>query len=52
MEKALRQICDPEALDAQAKADQRAMVERLGGPEMAALMGPTTHTPAPTIAKL
>lgn len=51
MEKALRQICDPEALDAQAKADQRAMVERLGGPEMAALMGPTTHTPAPTIAK-
>jgi choline-sulfatase len=31
MERALRRICDPEAVDREAKRDQSALVDRLGG---------------------
>ena len=48
MEVALREICDPEAIDALAKADQLAMIERLGGMEVASQMGAPGATPAPT----
>ena len=48
MEAELRKICDPEVMDALAKADQQAMIERLGGAEVAAGMGSTGATPAPT----
>jgi hypothetical protein len=47
MESALGGICDPEAIDALAKSDQRAMIERVGGPEIAATMGASGTTPAP-----
>jgi choline-sulfatase len=47
MESALRSICDPEAIDALAKSDQQAMIERVGGPQVAATMGATGATPAP-----
>lgn len=50
MEAALRRICDPEAVDAQAKADQRAMIDRLGGVEAASTMGASGATPAPVVA--
>ena len=49
MEAELRRICDPEAVDALAKRDQRAMIERLGGPQMAATMGAGGATPAPQL---
>ena len=48
MEAALRLICDPEAVDTQAKKDQRAMIARYGGVEKAANMGAKGATPAPT----
>ena len=51
MEAELRKICDPEAIDALAKADQQALIVRLGGVEVAAGMGSTGATPAPTAAK-
>lgn len=35
----LARICDPEAVDARAKADQRALIERVGGPAVATTMG-------------
>ena len=35
MESELRMICDPEAVDRAAKADQRALVARIGGAEAA-----------------
>ena len=47
MEAELRRICDPEAVDAQAKRDQQAMIERLGGPAVAANMGSAGATPVP-----
>lgn len=47
MEAELRRICDPEAVDALAKQDQLAMIERLGGLEVAAKMGSGGATPAP-----
>jgi choline-sulfatase len=50
MERALRAICDPEAMDELAKRDQNAMIERLGGKAVAATMGATGATPSP-IAK-
>jgi choline-sulfatase len=45
----LRRMIDPEAVDALAKADQRALLERYGGPEAVRARGPlfTTMTPAP-----
>lgn len=47
MEAQLRAICDPEATDAQAKADQRAMISRLGGPDVASTLGASGATPVP-----
>ena len=34
-----QRICDPEAVDAMAQRDQLAMIERLGGLEIASTMG-------------
>lgn len=48
MEKRLRSICDPEAVDAQAFADQDAMIEGYGGREAALSMGMTGATPPPS----
>jgi len=47
MESELRRICDPEAVDALCKRDQRAMIERLGGAEVASKLGLGGATPAP-----
>jgi choline-sulfatase len=44
---ALRRIVDPEAADRQAKADQKALVERFGGRQAAFRMGTEGATPAP-----
>jgi choline-sulfatase len=43
----LRRIVDPVAADRQAKADQRALVERFGGREAAFRLGNKGATPAP-----
>lgn len=43
----LRRIVDPAAADRQAKADQRALVERHGGREAAFRLGTKGATPAP-----
>jgi choline-sulfatase len=48
MEAELRRICDPEAVDALCKEDQRHMIEGYGGPERAAQMGSAGATPVPT----
>jgi choline-sulfatase len=45
----LRTICDPEAMDALAKQDQQAMINRLGGIGVAATLGAAGATPAPKI---
>ena len=45
----LRAICDPEAVDAQAHDEQRAMVDALGGLEAVRNMGPKGATPPPAI---
>ena len=45
----LRAICDPEAVDAQAHDEQRAMVDALGGLEAVRDMGPKGATPPPEI---
>ncbi len=50
MEALLRGICDPDAVDALAKADQAAMIERLGGAGVAAKMGAGGATPVPQAA--
>lgn len=47
MEAALREIVDPEAVDARAKADQRALIERHGGVEAASRLGSASATPVP-----
>ncbi len=47
MKAALYAICNPEDVDRQAKADQAAMIERLGGVEVASTMGASGATPAP-----
>ena len=47
MRAALYSICDPEAIDAQAKADQDRLVARFGGPEAAFNTGPSGATPVP-----
>jgi choline-sulfatase len=47
LEAALREILDPEAVDARAKADQRAMAERVGGTEAIRARGAFPFTPAP-----
>jgi choline-sulfatase len=43
----LRRIVDPEVADRQAKADQRALVDKFGGREVAFRMGTEGATPAP-----
>jgi choline-sulfatase len=50
LERELRQICDPEAMDALAKLDQKALIERLGGVEAASQMGAAGATPSPIAA--
>lgn len=47
MEALLREICDPLVMDALAKRDQQALIERLGGPSVAATMGAAGATPSP-----
>ena len=47
LETLLRQICDPEAVDARAKADQRAKAEFWGGPDVVAREGLLVYTPPP-----
>ncbi len=46
----LRAICDPKATDAQAFAEQAALVERMGGREAALRLGAPGATPPPEIA--
>ena len=45
----LRALCDPEAVDRQAHADQAAMIERYGGREAALKLGAPGATPTPEI---
>lgn len=47
LETELRKICAPEAVDAQAKADQAALVERHGGRDAVIARGSFGGTPAP-----
>lgn len=47
MESERRCICDPEAVDAMAKADQQALIERVGSRAVAATMGAGGATPVP-----
>lgn len=47
MRRALFKICDPETVDAAAKADQDALVARFGGAERAFRTGPSGATPVP-----
>lgn len=46
----LRKICDPEAVDAQAFSDQRALIERHGGRERALKLGAPAATPPPVVS--
>ncbi len=48
LEAELRRICDPEAVDAQAKRDQNALIARHGGYEAALSVGAPGATPVPT----
>ena len=43
----LRDIVDPEEVDRRAKADQAALIDRFGGPELAAELGTVAETPVP-----
>lgn len=47
MESELRQICDPDAVDKAAKADQARLIEKHGGREEALLVGAPAATPVP-----
>ncbi|MEM7403666.1 MAG: sulfatase-like hydrolase/transferase [Pseudomonadota bacterium] len=47
LEAELRKICDPDAVDERARADQRARIEELGGQEHIKAMGALTRTPPP-----
>jgi choline-sulfatase len=47
LEAQLRDICDPEAVDARAKSDQRDRVQQMGGNEVVSKMGGLTRTPPP-----
>ena len=47
LETELREMLDPEATDARAKADQAALIERYGGPAKALHIGAPGATPAP-----
>ncbi len=46
----LRDICDPEAVDAQAKADQRKWIEKWGGIDAVLADGVLVYTPPPGAA--
>lgn len=46
----LRKICDPEATDAQAHADQAAMIESYGGREAALKLGAPGASPPPRLS--
>ena len=48
MERKLREILDPEAVDAQAKADQNALIKRYGGKEKVLKRGQFTNSPVPS----
>lgn len=48
MESRLRQICNPDAVDAQAFADQDALIESFGGREAALSVGAHGATPPPS----
>ena len=48
--KALRALLDPEAVDRMARADQAAMIERVGGKERIRQRGAIHHTPPPGVA--
>jgi choline-sulfatase len=50
MRAALDAICDPDAVDARAKADQAALVARYGGREAALGVGNVGATPPPTVS--
>lgn len=50
MEAALRTLVDPEAADAQAFADQAAMIARYGGREKALKLGAPAATPPPEVS--
>ena len=47
----LRAICDPDAVNLQAHADQRAMVDGYGGLDAVRNMGPKGATPPPSVAR-
>ena len=47
MEQSLRERLDPEAVDAEAKAAQAALIERHGGPDKARNVGAPGTTPVP-----
>jgi choline-sulfatase len=49
-ESALRTLLDPEAVDRMARADQAAMIERVGGKERIKKRGAIHHTPPPGVA--
>jgi choline-sulfatase len=51
LEQKIRSICDPEAVDARAKADQRAMVEKLGGKARVLGESQILFTPPPGVSK-
>lgn len=51
LEKELRGICDPEAVDALAKSDQAALIAEHGGRDKARLVGAPGATPAPGAEK-
>jgi choline-sulfatase len=51
LERRLRRVCDPEAVDATAKADQRRMAEHWGGPERLRQETNIIFTPPPGISK-
>ena len=50
LEKELRLICDPELVDAQAKADQTAIIEANGGVEAVVAKGGFGATPPPGVS--
>ena len=45
----LRALLDPEAVDALARADQQAMIEKLGGKEVVLGRGAIRHSPPPGV---
>jgi choline-sulfatase len=49
MEQSLREICNPEAIDAQAFADQAALIEKHGGRDAALKLGAPGATPPPSL---